>query len=129
MSFPEPLSSESPASNAPLQFVWEPVGKQLQTRIRVEADGRTIDVDTVDLGKAAKRREFAERVASVADAPVEAVETELLRITDLRGAPEPATVDEPVADDLAERTKTALGTIGLAQIWWLSPFLTHLFSP
>lgn len=130
MSFPEPVSPESPASNAPLQFVWEPVGKQLQTRIRVEADGRTIDVDTVDLGKAVKRREFAERVASVTDAPVEAVETELLRIAELRGAPEPATVDEPLADDLAERTKTALGNtdpavIAEAEAMLLSPNLVE----
>ena len=58
------IPSTSPA--ALLQFSWEPIGKQLLTRIRVEAEGTLIDVDTVDLGKTAKRRDFAERIAGQA---------------------------------------------------------------
>ena len=100
------IPSTSPA--ALLQFSWEPIGKQLLTRIRVEAEGTLIDVDTVDLGKTAKRRDFAERIAGQAKISVDLVDAELLGITDERGAPEPQPVDEPLADDLAARTQIAL---------------------
>lgn len=110
MSSQEPISPEVSASNSSLQFSWEPVGKQLQTRIRINAGDSLLDVDTVDLGKAAKRREFAERIASAGGVAVDAVETELLRIADERGAPEPAPVDEPLIDDLAARTQAALAS-------------------
>jgi hypothetical protein len=130
MSSLETVSSDPSAVSSPLRFVWEPVGKHLQATIRVEADGRTIDVDTVDLAKSVKRREFAERVASATSVPVAAVETELLRIADERGSPEPASVDEPLADDLAARTKTALdktdpAVIAEAEAMLLSPNLVE----
>lgn len=104
----EPVCAKVPASDAPLQFNWEPIGKQLQTRIRVEAGGNLLDVDTIDLGKTAKRRDFAERIAVVAGVPLDTVEAELLRIAAEREAPVPQAVDEPLADDLAARTQTAL---------------------
>lgn len=112
----ESISKEATATFSPLQFVWSPVGKQLQTRIRVEVGGNLLDVDTVDLGKTAKRREFAERIAMASGVSIDAVDAELLRITDERGEPAATPIDEPLADDLAARTKTALASTDAAVI-------------
>ena len=130
MSSHEPVSPEAPASNTSLQFVWAPVGKHLQTRIHVEVGGNLLDVDTVDLGKTAKRREFAERIATKAGVSVDSVETELLRITNDRDEPDNPDVDEPLTDDLAARTKTALANtdpavIAEAEAMLLSPSLVE----
>ena len=130
MSITESDSKDSSAISSGLQFVWSPIGKQLQTRIRVEAGGDLLDVDTVDLGKTAKRREFAERIATASGVSIEAVDTELLRIIDERGEPEVPPVEEPLVDDLATRTKTALTNtdptvIAEAEAMLLSPNLVE----
>jgi hypothetical protein len=128
MSSTDPVPFENESNPVSLQFSWEPVGKQLQTRIRVEANGSLLDVDTVDLGKASKRGEFAERVAAKSGVPIGDLEAELLRIAKERGEPDAPAVDEPLTDDLAARTKTALANtdkdvVAEAEAMLLSPNL------
>lgn len=104
----EHFLAEQTMTPAPLRFLWEPLGKQLQTRIRVESNGSLLDVDTVDLGKKAKRHEFASRIAETSHVPIEQIDAELLRITEERQAQEHPQADEALADDLAARRKLAL---------------------
>ncbi len=108
MSSQEAVATSLAPSADNLQFLWEPIGKQLQARIRVQAGETLLDVDTVDLGKKAKRQDFAARIAKASGVPVDVVDDELLRIAGQRGTPELPQADEPLADDLAARTKAAL---------------------
>jgi len=108
MTSPDAAPTSRILCAADLQFDWEPVGKQLQTRISVLAGEKPIDMDTVDLGRKARRQEFAARIAESSGVPIEHIDAELLRIAGERGSPEPPPAEEPLADDLAARTKAAL---------------------
>jgi DNA-binding transcriptional ArsR family regulator len=108
MSSIEVAASSLAPSVENLQFLWEPIGKQLQTLIRVQAGGALLEVDTVDLGKQAKRQDFAARIAKATGVSVDAIDGELLRVADERGTPETQAAAEPLTDDLAARTKAAL---------------------
>jgi hypothetical protein len=93
---------------ATLDIDWEPVGKQLRTRLRVKRDEGVVECDEVDLGKANKRYEFAKRIAAKTGVSVEAVDAQLLAILSARAAPPPDRPEQPAGDDLAEQTQEAL---------------------
>lgn len=102
------MSTSENTAAAPLEFKWKPVGKQTKVVLHVFDGEDLIDTDTVDLGKAAKRTEFAKRLADRTGAQIEDVENELLRISTERSAAINPKPDPEPADDLAEQTRAAL---------------------
>lgn len=77
---------EISVDKSPLIFNWEPVGKQMQVHLTAVWQSETVEVDTVDLAKAARRQQFAAEIQKKTGVPQEAIEARLLAIAGERRA-------------------------------------------
>jgi hypothetical protein len=102
------MSTSENTATPPLDFQWEATGNGLKAILRVFDGKDLIDTDTIDLGRTAKRTEFAARLADRTGVPIEDVEAELLRITNERSAATAPPENDTADDDLGEQTRAAL---------------------